>query len=102
MSEESFRMVIDATFLVKGRGTVVSGKVKSGDARKGYEVTLLSHQMKPLITTTIRGIVMPQYEDITALMNRATVDIFLDGEYIHEIAEKGMIIVSDKADRGSE
>ena len=102
MSKKSFRMVIENTFLVKGRGTVASGKVESGDVRKGDTVTLLSHHMKPLMTTIIRGIVMPQYEDITAVINREIVDIFLDGEDIHKIAEKGMLIVSSKTDGGSE
>lgn len=99
MSEEPFRMVIEDTFLIKDRGTVISGKVESGVARKGDDVTLLSRDMKPLMTTTIQGIVLPQYEDITAVINRETVDIILDSENIHEIAQKGMLIISD---RGSE
>ena len=98
MSEESFRMVIEDTFLVKGRGTAVSGKVESGSVKKGDEVTLYSHQMMPLMTTTVRGIIMPQYEDITAVINHEIVDIFLDGEEIHEIAEKSMLIITNTKD----
>ena len=48
------------------------------------------------MTTTIRGIVMPQYDNVTAVINRETVDIFLDSEDIHEIAEKGMLIVVNR------
>ena len=48
MSEESFRMVIEDTFLVRGRGNCGIWKGRNQEmCEKTMKSPLLSHQMKP-------------------------------------------------------
>jgi elongation factor Tu len=95
MSQESFRMVIDDTFLIKGRGTVVTGIVESGAVKKGDKVTLLSAENKALITSVVSGIEMPNPENLTEeFLNSQNVGILIYSEKFHAMAKKGMYLIS--------
>jgi len=88
MSQASFRMIVEDAFPITSRGTVVVGKVESGSAQNGDEVMLLSSDMKPLATTTIRSIPMTEFQE------EADCAILLYDETIHDIAEQGMLLIS--------
>ncbi len=103
MSQEPFRMVIDDTFLIKGRGTVVTGIVESGSVKKGDKVTLFSASNKPLITSVIDGIEMAHPDPITVeSLNSRNVGLLIYSEKFHAMAKKGMLVISNKSNRGGE
>lgn len=91
MSQEQFRMVIEDTFFIKNRGTIVSGKIESGSVKKGDQVTLVSSGMEPLLTTTINGIPMP---NPLPPVDSHIASLFFKSEEIHTIAKQGMFIIS--------
>lgn len=103
MSQKPFRMVIDNTFLTKGRGTVITGIVESGTVKKGDNVTLLSIDNEPLITSVISGIEMAQPEKLTEeFLNSRNVGLLIYSEKFYAMAKKGMLVISNKSNRGNE
>lgn len=51
----SFRMVIDDVFFIKGRGTVVTGRVESGTVKIG-DTVVISRADGNAITTQVMGV----------------------------------------------
>jgi GTPase len=93
MNQESFRMVIDNTFLIKGRGTVVTGIVESGSVKKGDKVAWFSANNEPLITSVISGIAMAHPDPITIeALDSRNVGVLIYSEKFHAMAKKGMYL----------
>jgi len=74
--EKPFLMSIEDTFVLKGRGIVVTGRIQQGVARKGDAVEI-GYPGKPILNTAIAGIAwfdpFPFQEvpsDITGLLLR--------------------------------
>ncbi|GEM_PF-4982695 len=97
MSDASFRMIIEDTFLIKGRGTVVVGIIEAGSIKKGDKVTLMSTAQKPMITATISSIDM-----MSQAMTTETIGLLVYSEKFHAMAEKGMLVISDESNRGDQ
>jgi elongation factor Tu len=51
-----FRMVIEAAFIIKNGGVVVTGKIESGELRKNDPVLVIGHDK--VLRTSVTGIEM--------------------------------------------
>lgn len=53
-TDPSFRMTIDDVFSIRGRGTVVTGRIESGTLKTGDEIYILRQNSS--LKTTVTGI----------------------------------------------
>ena len=86
MSEESFRMMIEARFR-NSRGIVLTGKVISGEFAKGDYVRLFTNDMKVVGSAEIIGF------DMTLDSSQHQTSILVDEASVFNIAEKGMVLL---------
>ncbi len=86
MSEESFRMMIEARFR-SNRGTVLTGKVIAGEFEKGDYVRLFTNDMKVVGSAKIIGF------DMTLDSSQHQTSILVDEASVFNIAEKGMVLL---------
>lgn len=94
MSKISFRMIIEDTFLIKSRGTVVVGKIESGNVSKGETIILFSSNMKPILTTTVDGIPMP---NPMPPPNKIVPSLFFRHPEFYELVKTGMYLIKTEA-----
>lgn len=85
MSKVSFRMVIEARFR-SSHGTVLTGKVISGEFEKGDYVRLFTNDMKVVCSAKIIGF------DMTIDSSQHQASILVDEASVFNIAEKGMVL----------
>ena len=55
-TDPSFRMTVEDVFSIKGRGTVVTGKIESGTVKVGDEIVIQGKSGE--VKTTVTGIEM--------------------------------------------
>jgi translation elongation factor EF-Tu-like GTPase len=70
MPSDEFRMIVEDTFTIEGRGLVVAGRLESGSVRIGQDVRLSSPDGLEVYETKVKGI-----DHISSIGN---IEIFLN------------------------
>ncbi|MBE7513016.1 MAG: elongation factor Tu [Anaerolineales bacterium] len=87
--DKPFLMPIEDVFSIKGRGTVVTGRVERGQLKKGEEVEILGLREEKM-KTTVTGIEM-FHKELDAAVAGDNAGILLRGTQREEV-ERGMVI----------
>jgi len=92
--DKPFLMPVEDVFSIKGRGTVVTGRVERGSLKKGEEIAIIGLRDE-IITTTVTGIEM-FHKELDAAEAGDNAGILLRGTQREEV-ERGMVLAKPKS-----
>ena len=87
--DKPFLMPVEDVFSIKGRGTVVTGRVERGSLKKGDEIAIIGLR-EETIKTTVTGIEM-FHKELDAAVAGDNAGILLRGTQREEV-ERGMVL----------
>jgi elongation factor Tu len=92
--DKPFLMPVEDVFSIKGRGTVVTGRVERGSLKKGENIEIIGLR-EEVITTTVTGIEM-FHKELDAAEAGDNAGILLRGTTREEV-ERGMVLAKPKS-----
>jgi elongation factor Tu len=92
--DKPFLMSVEDVFSIKGRGTVVTGRVDRGVLNKGQEVEIIGLR-EEILKTTVTGIEM-FHKELDAAQAGDNAGILLRGTTREEV-ERGMVLAAPKS-----
>ncbi len=92
--DKPFLMPVEDVFSIKGRGTVVTGRVERGTLKKGEEVSIIGLR-EEVINTTVTGIEM-FHKELDSAEAGDNAGILLRGTTREEV-ERGMVLAKPKS-----
>lgn len=93
-TDKPFLMPVEDVFSIKGRGTVVTGRVERGILTKGETIEIIGLQ-EAVITTTVTGIEM-FHKELDQAQAGDNAGILLRGTQKEEV-ERGMVLAKPKS-----
>jgi elongation factor Tu len=93
-TDKPFLMPVEDVFSIKGRGTVVTGRVERGVLTKGENIEIIGLQ-EAVITTTVTGIEM-FHKELDQAQAGDNAGILLRGTQKEEV-ERGMVLAKPKS-----
>jgi elongation factor Tu len=93
-TDKPFLMPVEDVFSIKGRGTVVTGRVERGMLKKGENIEIIGLR-EEVITTTVTGIEM-FHKELDAAEAGDNAGILLRGTTREEV-ERGMVLAKPKS-----
>jgi elongation factor Tu len=93
-TDKPFLMPVEDVFSIKGRGTVVTGRVERGSLTKGQEIEIVGLRDE-IMTTTVTGIEM-FHKELDAAEAGDNAGILLRG-ITREQVERGMVLAKPKS-----
>ncbi len=93
-TDKPFLMPVEDVFSIKGRGTVVTGRVERGILTKGENIEIIGLQ-EAVITTTVTGIEM-FHKELDQAQAGDNAGILLRGTQKEEV-ERGMVLAKPKS-----
>jgi elongation factor Tu len=95
--DKPFLMPVEDVFSIKGRGTVVTGRVERGTLKKGENIEIIGLRDE-VITTTVTGIEM-FHKELDEARAGDNAGILLRGTQREEV-ERGMVMAKPKSIKG--
>ncbi len=95
--DKPFLMPVEDVFSIKGRGTVVTGRVERGILRKGEEVEIIGLR-EEVLKTTVTGIEM-FHKELDQAQAGDNAGVLLRGTTREEV-ERGMVLAAPKSIKG--
>ncbi|MFQ3645387.1 MAG: elongation factor Tu [Anaerolineae bacterium] len=95
--DKPFLMPIEDVFSIKGRGTVVTGRVERGILKKGDEVEIIGLR-EEVLKTTVTGIEM-FHKELDQAQAGDNAGVLLRGTTREEV-ERGMVLAAPKSIKG--
>ncbi|XWX04304.1 elongation factor Tu [Aggregatilineales bacterium SYSU G02658] len=95
--DKPFLMPVEDVFSIKGRGTVVTGRVERGILRKGEEVEIVGLR-EEVLKTTVTGIEM-FHKELDQAQAGDNAGVLLRGTTREEV-ERGMVLAAPKSIKG--
>jgi elongation factor Tu len=95
--DKPFLMPVEDVFSIKGRGTVVTGRVERGTLKKGENIEIIGLR-EEVITTTVTGIEM-FHKELDEARAGDNAGILLRGTQREEV-ERGMVMAKPKSIKG--
>src|SRR5688572_25757348 len=92
--DKPFLMPVEDVFSIKGRGTVVTGRVERGTLKKGENIEIIGLR-EEVITTTVTGIEM-FHKELDEARAGDNAGILLRGTQREEV-ERGMVLAKPKS-----
>jgi elongation factor Tu len=92
--DKPFLMPVEDVFSIKGRGTVVTGRVERGSLKKGEEISIIGLRDE-VVNTTVTGIEM-FHKELDAAEAGDNAGILLRGTTREEV-ERGMVLAKPKS-----
>jgi elongation factor Tu len=93
-TDKPFLMPVEDVFSIKGRGTVVTGRVERGSLKKGDDIAIIGLR-EEIINTTVTGIEM-FHKELDSAQAGDNAGILLRGTTREEV-ERGMVLAKPKS-----